>query len=109
MPPVTPPVAVKTPVDGLNLSLVDDTLIGKFPVVVVTQDKYISAAVVVSSVIATFVAFVAVPAVVAEPADPSIFTPVRDWALLERFSAIAVVPTYKVELPKTPLGIVPDN
>jgi uncharacterized membrane protein YeiH len=37
-------------VDGLNLSLVDDTLIGKFPVVVVTQDKYISAAVVVSSV-----------------------------------------------------------
>ncbi len=95
--------------DGLNLSLVDDTLIGKFPVVVVTQDKYISAAVLVSSVIATFVAFVAVPAVVADPADPSIFTPVRDWALLERFKAIAVVPTYKVELPNTPLGIVPDN
>jgi len=67
-------------------------LIGKFPVVVVTQDMYISAAVVVSSVIATFVAFVAVPAVVADPAEPSIFTPVRDWALLERFSAIAVVP-----------------
>jgi len=64
---VTPPVAVKTPVDGLNLSLVDDTLIGKLPVVVVTQDKYISAAVVVSSVIATLFAFVAVPAVVAEP------------------------------------------
>ena len=85
-------MAVKTPVDGLNFSLVDDTLIGKFPVLVVTQDKYISAAVVVSSVIATFVAFVAVPAVVADPAEPSIFTPVRDWALLERFSAIAVVP-----------------
>lgn len=84
-------------------------MIGKFPVVVVTQDKYISAAVVVSSVIATFVAFVAVPAVVADPAEPSIFTPVRDWALLERFKAIAVVPTYKVELPNTPLGIVPDN
>jgi uncharacterized membrane protein YeiH len=85
-------VAVKTPVDGLNLSLVDDTLIGKFPVLVVTQDKYISAAVVVSSVIATLLAFVAVPAVVADPAEPSIFTPVRDWALFERFSAIEVVP-----------------
>jgi uncharacterized membrane protein YeiH len=96
-------------VDGLNFSLVDDTLIGKFPVVVVTQDRYISAAVVVSSVIATFVAFVAVPAVVADPAEPSMFTPVKDCALLDRFSAIAVVPTYKVELPNTPLGIVPDN
>lgn len=104
-----PPVAVKTPVDGLNLSLVDDTLIGKFPVVVVTQDRYISAAVLVSSVIATFVAFVAVVAVVADPADPSIFTPVKDWALLERFSAIEVVPIYRLELPKTALGIVPDN
>ena len=84
-------------------------MIGKFPVVVVTQDRYISAAVVVSSVIATFVAFVAVPAVVADPADPSIFTPVRDWALLERLSAIEVVPMKRLELPNTPLGIVPDN
>ena len=109
MPPVTPPVAVKTPVDGLNLSLVDDTLIGKFPVVVVTQDKYISAAVLVSSVIATFVAFVAVPAVVADPAEPSMFTPVKDWALLERLRAIEVVPMYRLELPNTPLGIVPDS
>jgi hypothetical protein len=109
VPPVTPPVAVRTPVDGLNLSLVDDTLIGKFPVVVVTQDRYISAAVVVSSVIATLFALVAVPAVVADPADPSIFTPVRDWALLERLSAIAVVPMYRLELPNTPLGIVPDS
>jgi hypothetical protein len=96
-------------VDGLNLSLVDDTLIGKFPVLVVTQDKYISAAVLVSSVIATFVAFVAVPAVVADPAEPSIFTPVKDWALLERLRAIEVVPMYRLELPKTPVGIVPDS
>jgi hypothetical protein len=88
---------------------VDDTLIGKFPVVVVTQDRYISAAVLVSSVIATFVAFVAVPAVVADPAEPSIFTPVRDWALLERLRAIEVVPMYRLELPKTPVGIVPDS
>ncbi len=84
-------------------------MIGKFPVLVVTQDRYISAAVLVSSVIATLVAFVAVPAVVADPAEPSIFTPVRDWALLERFSAIAVVPMYRLELPNTPLGIVPDS
>ena len=84
-------------------------MIGKFPVVVVTQDRYISAAVVVSSVIATFVAFVAVPAVVADPADPSIFTPVRDWALLDRLRAIEVVPMYRLELPNTPLGIVPDS
>ena len=84
-------------------------MIGKFPVVVVTQDKYISAAVLVSSVIATFVAFVAVPAVVADPAEPSMFTPVKDWALLDRLSAIEVVPMYRLELPNTPLGIVPDN
>ena len=92
MPPVTPPVAVKTPVDGLNLSLVELTLIGKFPVLEVTQDKYISLAVLVSSVTATLVAFVAVVAVVADPADPSMFTPVKDWALLDRFKAIEVVP-----------------
>ena len=67
-------------------------MIGKFPVVEVTQDKYISAAVLVSSVIATLVALVAVPAVVADPADPSILTPVNDWALLARFKAIDVVP-----------------
>jgi hypothetical protein len=92
VPPRTPPVAVKTPVDGLNFSLVDDTLIGKFPVVEVTQERYISDAVVVSSVIATFVAFVAVVAVVADPAEPSMFTPVKDCALLDRFRAMAVVP-----------------
>jgi hypothetical protein len=92
VPPRTPPVAVKTPVDGLNFSLVDDTLIGKFPVVEVTQERYISDAVVVSSVIATLLAFVAVPAVVAEPAEPSMFTPVKDCALLDRFRAIEVVP-----------------
>ena len=84
-------------------------MIGKFPVVEVTQERYISDAVVVSSVIATLFAFVAVPAVVADPADPSIFTPVRDWALLDRLSAIAVVPIYRLELPNTPLGIVPDS
>ena len=109
MPPRTPPVAVKTPVDGLNFNLVDDTLIGKFPVVEVIQERYISEAVVVSSVIATLLAFVAVPAVVADPAEPSMFTPVRDCALLDRFKAIEVVPMKRLELPNTPLGIVPDS
>ena len=51
----------------------------------------------------------AVVAVVADPADPSMFTPVNDWALLDRFKAIAVVPMYRLELPNTPLGIVPDS
>ena len=100
---------VKTPVDGLNFSLVEDTFTGKFPVVVVTQVGYISAAVEVSSVIATFVAFVAVPAVVALPALPSMFTPVNDWALLARFNKIEVVPMKRLELPKTAEGIVPES
>ena len=109
MPPPVPPITVKTPVDGLNLSLVDDTFIGKFPVVVVTQVGYISVAVLVSSVIPTLVALVAVVAVVADPAEPSMFTPVRDWLALDLFRAIEVVPIKRLELPNTPLGIVPDS
>lgn len=54
-----------------------------------------------------FVALVAVVAVVADPADPSMLVPVSVWLALARFRAIAVVPIYSVELPKTPLGIVP--
>ena len=42
-----------------------------------------------------------------EPAEPSMATPVSDCEALERFSAMAVVPTYRVELPRTPEGIVP--
>ena len=42
-----------------------------------------------------------------EPAEPSMATPVRDCDPLARFSAMAVVPTYSVELPRTPEGIVP--
>ena len=63
----------------------------------------------VLSVTATLFALVAVPAVVADPAEPSIFTPVRDWLALARFRTMAVVPIYRVELPKTELGIVPDS
>ena len=61
------------------------------------------------SVIAIFVAFVAVVAVVAVPAFPSIFVPVNVWLADALFKAIAVVPIYKDELPKTALGIVPDK
>jgi len=106
-------VAVKTPVDGLNLSLVDDTLIGKFPVVVVTQDKYISAAVLVSSVIATLVALVAVVAVVAELALP-VKAPTKVVEVTEVSPAmvvaklpklIAVEPIVTLELTKAEFGI----
>ena len=61
---------------------------------------------VVLSVVATLVAFVAVVAV---PALPSIDTPFKVWLALVRFSAIAVVPMYTVELPRTADGIVPDS
>jgi hypothetical protein len=102
-------VALKTPVLGTNESFVDETVTGLFPVELVKIAGYQVVADVVLSVVATFVAFVAVPAVVADPAEPSIFTPVRDWALLERLRAIEVVPMYRLELPKTPVGIVPDS
>jgi hypothetical protein len=102
-------VALKTPVLGTNESFVDETVTGLFPVELVRIAGYQVVADVVLSVVATFVAFVAVPAVVADPAEPSIFTPVRDWALLARFKAIEVVPIYRFEFPNTPLGIVPDN
>lgn len=63
----------------------------------------------VSSVIAMLLALVAVPAVVADPADPSMLTPVRLWLALLRFKAIEVVPINRLEFPKTPDGIVPDS
>ena len=61
------------PVDGLNVSFVEDTLAGKFPELVVTHVGNIVAAVVVSFVILIFVvlvAFVAEVAVVAVVALP---------------------------------------
>ena len=45
------PVAVSIPVDGTKLSLVDEPLSGRFPVIAVAQSGYIVAAVVVSSTI----------------------------------------------------------
>ena len=57
----------------------------------------------VLSVTPTFVAFVALAA------DPSIETPVRLWLPVPRFNAMAVVPIYTVELPRTVDGMVPDS
>ena len=57
--------------------------------------------------VVTVPAVVALVAVVADPALPSMFTPVNDWLALERFNAIAVVPMYTELLPNTPLAIVP--
>ena len=56
--------------------------------------------------LAAFVAFVALPA---DPALPSILTPVKLWLALARFKAICVVPMYRLELPSTPVGMVPDS
>ena len=58
-------VAVTVPVDGLKVNLVEETFCGRLPVVVVTHVGYTVAFVVVSSVIAVFVALVAVPDVAA--------------------------------------------
>ena len=55
----------------------------------VTQVKYISAFVDVSSVMPIFVAFVAFVALAAEP---SIDTPFKVWLALARFNAMPVVP-----------------
>lgn len=102
-------VADKTPVLGTNDSLVDETVTGLLPVELAKIAGYQVDADDVLSVVATLVALVAVVAVDADPALPSIFTPVRLWLALLRFKAIDVVPMYRLELPKTPDGIVPDN
>lgn len=54
-------VMLRVPVEGLNVSLVDETLVGRLPVVVVNQAGYMVALVVVSSVIPTVVALPALP------------------------------------------------
>lgn len=59
--------------------------------------------------IAMLFALVAVPAVVADPALPSMLTPVRLWLALLRFKAIDVVPINRLELPRTADGMVPDS
>jgi hypothetical protein len=66
--PANPPVDVKIPVEGLNVNLVEVTLIGLLPELAVTHVTYIEAFVAVSSVVPTLVAFVALVAEVADVA-----------------------------------------
>ena len=103
------PLALKTPVEGTKLSFVELVVIGKFPVVVDTSVGYQVAIELVLSVTATFVAFVAVVAIVALEAEPLILTAKEVIDPLAAFNKTAVVPMYRVELPKTPLGIVPES
>ena len=77
---------------GVYLSLVDETVIGKFPVVVLTIAGYQVADELVLSVTPTLVALVAVVAVVADPADPSMLVPVKLIDADALLSATAVVP-----------------
>jgi hypothetical protein len=101
-------------VDGLNLSLVDVTFCGKFPVFAVTQDKYISAAVVVSSVIAVLVALVAVPDVAAfklatcvVEATVSGAVPVRTVDVMTPVAETVVnAPEFAVVAPTVPLMLM---
>ena len=58
---------------------------------------------------AKLVAFVAFVALAADPALPSIETPVRLWLALVRFRAMVVVPMSNDELPSTVDGKVPVN
>ena len=87
-------VALKTPVLGTKLNLVDAVFCGRLPVVVVTQVGYTDVAVVVSSVIAVFVAFVAVVAVVAVLAFPvNAPTKVVDVTEVKPTNVVTVAPS----------------
>ena len=70
-------VAVKTPVDGTKLNLVELVFAGLLPVVFAEMIGYQVLTEVVLSVMAMLLAFVAVVAVVADPADPSMLVPVK--------------------------------
>lgn len=103
-------VAASTPVDGLNVNFVLVVFVGRFPVVAVTQVGYIVAFVVVSLVMPTFVAFVAVVAVEAFPDSAPVnvvaVTDVRPASVVEEDpKEMAVVPTVIDELVNAPLGM----
>ena len=65
----TKPVAVKTPVEGLNVNFVLEIFVGALPLVAVLHVGYTATLLVVSFVIPTLIAFVAVVAVVAFPVN----------------------------------------
>ena len=85
-------VAVKAPVLGTKLNLLELVVAGLLPVELAEIMGYHVATEVVLSVIATLLAFVAVVAVVAEPAEPSMLVPVKLIEPDALLSATAVVP-----------------
>jgi hypothetical protein len=106
--------AVKAPVLGLNFNFVDDTYSGKLPDEPVFQTGYITAFVVVSSVVPVFVAFVAVVADVAVLALP-VKAPTKVVEVTEVSpakvvtvapKATAVEPIVTLELTKAALGML---
>lgn len=89
--PVPAPVKLvdeRTPVEGLNVSLVEVTFCGRFPVFEVTHVMSIVALVDVSSVMAVFVAFVAVVELVAEVAVAALPPMLRAVAVPVKFVAV---------------------
>ena len=99
---------------GLNFNFVEDVYSGKLPDVLVFQTGYITAFVVVSSVVPVFVAFVALVAVVAVLALP-VKAPTKVVEVTEVSpakvvtvapKATAVEPIVTLELTNAPLGML---
>ena len=99
---------------GLNFNFVDEVYSGKLPDVLVFQTGYITAFVVVSSVVPVFVVFVALVAVVAVLALPD-KAPTKVVEVTEVSPAmvvavppkeIAVEPIVTLELTNAPLGML---
>jgi hypothetical protein len=106
--------AVKAPVLGLNFNFVEDVYSGKLPDVLVFQTGYITAFVVVSSVVPVFVAFVSLVAVVAVVALPD-KAPTKVVEVTEVSPAMVVAvppreivvdPIVTLELTNAPLGML---
>jgi len=106
--------AVKAPVLGLNFNFVDDTYSGKLPDVLVFQTGYITAFVVVSSVVPVLVALVAFVAVVAVLALP-VKAPTKVVEVTEVSPAMVVTvppketlvePIVMLELTNAPFGML---
>ena len=93
-------LAVNAPVDGLNFNLVEETYSGKLPEFAVFHTGYITALVVLSSVVPVFVAFVAVVADVAVAALPPI-DKLATAVVLETVNGAVPVATVDVITPVT--------
>lgn len=98
--------------------LLDNLLLAIEPASIVLVTVPVSPDVMAVPVVAGSVNTVPVPAVAAGiictvpdvvPGNVTLEMPVSARLAEARFNAIAVVPTYRVELPNTPVGIVPDK